>query len=523
MIRSRWALSLLALPLALLSVSCTTRYQPPKEPEKDYARPLPDGAVALEKLTDPALYPDFAPGFEDRESLLHAIDQSLSYFKHKSSQKYFPYLDVTHERCLRSLHSFRALLASVGSGTELNDRIRADYDVYRSVGWDGSGTVLFTGYCTPIYKGSVTRTETYRYPLYRRPKDLVSQPDGTPLGRKTETGTVPYFTRAEIEDGRLLAGKGLELVYLADPLEVYIIHVQGSARIQVADGRELRVGYAGKTDKPYKSIGMALIQDGKFAKQELSLTRIKRYFHEHPEDLSKYLQQNESYVFFTENKGGPFGSLGVPVTTRRSIATDKQVYPRGNLAFVETTVPVLGGGGEIVPQPFHRFLLDQDTGGAIRSAGRADLYLGVGPDAELLAGHTTYEGRFYYVFLKDLGRAEGGGGREAEGGRRREGGGGREAEGGRRREGGGGRRPGEKPGRGSIPGMVHIGPIRGHTRGRYIEGRGTALPCPRCEASSAAVRNVVGTFNPARKPDPVPRGHRSRRLSLPQEAGLHAC
>ncbi|MBI5367323.1 MAG: MltA domain-containing protein [Planctomycetes bacterium] len=394
-------LGLLAATLVL--ASCTTRY-PVKveEPPKDYARPLPEGMMALEKITDPALYPDFAPGFEDRESLVRAIDYSLGYFKAKSSLKYYPYLDISHERCVKSLRAFRALLGSVQSGTELHERICAEFDVYRSIGWDGSGAVLFTGYCEPIYKGSLARTETFRYPLYRRPKDLMTDADGTPRGRRMPGGgTVPYATRAEIEEGGLFAGQGLELVWLADPLEVYIVHVQGSARVDLPDGRQIKIGYAGKTDRPYKSVGLALVQDGKFAKSELSLTRIKQYFHEHPEDLPRYLNQNESYVFFTENQGGPFGSLGVPVTRQRTIATDKQVYPRGNVAFLQTTVPVLDAGRNLLPMAFNRFVLDQDTGGAIRSAGRCDIFLGTGPDAELLAGHTTYEGRMYYVFLKD--------------------------------------------------------------------------------------------------------------------------
>jgi len=166
------------------------------------------------------------------------------------------------------------------------------------------------------------------------------------------------------------------------------------------------VGYDGNNGLEYKSIGQELIRDGKIAPEQLSLTAIKEYFAEHPDELDGYLFRNPRYIFFREAPGGPFGSLGVPVTPRRSLATDKTVYPRGCLAFVQTQVPAIGPDGQVVRRPFANWVCDQDTGGAIRAAGRADLFIGTGPDAERLAGHTRSEGRLYYIFLKPSATSE---------------------------------------------------------------------------------------------------------------------
>src|SRR5262249_22688589 len=157
-----------------------------------------------------------------------------------------------------------------------------------------------------------------------------------------------------------------------DRLEAYIVHVQGSARILLPDGKEFRVGYAGKTDRPYRSIGEALVQDHRIQRDDLSLIAIKDYFARHPDDLQHYLYLNDSYVFFQQIQEGPYGSLNAKVTPMRTIATDKTVFPRGGVAYVDTMLPKLSAVGAVEKLPYRGFALDQDTGGAIRSAGRCD-------------------------------------------------------------------------------------------------------------------------------------------------------
>ncbi|MGH7151115.1 MAG: murein transglycosylase A [Planctomycetota bacterium] len=387
------------LPLALLAaLGCRAARI---EPAKEYARPLPPGKFALEKITDPGEIPDFSPGFGGKESLLAAIERSLGYYAKPSSRRFFPYLDVPHDRAVASLLAFREELRAADSAGAFDRRVRARFEVYRSVGWDGSGMVLFTGYCEPILNGSRRRTERFRHPLYRTPSDLARTEDGVPLGRRTDTGAlVPYFTRGEIDGEGRLAGKGLEFVWLEDPFDAYVAHVQGSARIRLPEGGEMKVGYAGKTDRPYASVAEALIRDGKVSRSDLSLSAVRAHFRKHPAELERYLPLNASYVFFAEREGGPFGSIGVPVTAMRTLATDKVVYPRGAVAFAQTLLPRPARGGRIRAEPWSEFVLDQDTGGAIRSAGRADLFIGTGEAAERQAGHTHAEGRLYYLFLR---------------------------------------------------------------------------------------------------------------------------
>jgi len=391
-----------AIVIGLLCLSMTScGWLGCRKKKKDYAKPLPPGVMALRKLTDPKDYPDFGTGFKNRQGLVEAIDHSLDYYRKPSSKQFFPYLDISHERAVKTLEVFKKVLAEAKDPSDLNRIIADRFDVYISIGCDNEGTVLFTGYCTPIFKGSRTRTPDYKYPLYKLPPDLVKKPDGTPVGRRTPAGSiVPYYTRSEIETKQLLAGKSLELVWLRDPLEVYIAHVQGSARIELADGTEFIAGYAGKTDRPYISMGLAMVADGKIRGDELSLQKIIQYFDKHPHELRSYMRKNPCYVFFTESDGGPFGSLNTPVIPYRSIATDKSVFPRGLIAYCVTKAPQMKTRDKVTLEPFYSFALDQDTGGAIRSAGRCDIYMGVGPDALLLAGRTRSEGKLYYIAVK---------------------------------------------------------------------------------------------------------------------------
>jgi membrane-bound lytic murein transglycosylase A len=357
---------------------------------KDFAAPLAPGELALE----PAPYADWARlavPIERRADLLAAIDQSLAYLAKPSSRAYFPYLAIDHARLVASLQAFRAVVERGLEGPALVAELQRRFDLYRSKGRAHTGEVLFTSYCEPIYDASLSPDATFRYPLYRRPQELASDAEGRPLGWARAGGALGASPTRDQIDAGALAGRGLELCWLRDPLEVYLVHVQGSARLRLPDGRFYPVGYAGKTEHPYRSLGKALIRDGKVREEDMNLAAIRRYFAAHPGEVTRYLVENPSYVFFTETEGGPFGSIGARVTARATIATDKSVFPRAAPAFVDAH---LGGA------PFHAFVLDQDTGGAIRSAGRCDIFAGTGPEAEAVAGATQSIGRLYYFFLK---------------------------------------------------------------------------------------------------------------------------
>jgi membrane-bound lytic murein transglycosylase A len=385
----------LALIAVMVSTGCRSRRV---EPKIEYDRPLPPGQLALRKITDPNQYPDFSPGWRDLDSFASAVQKSLSYLSKPSSRQYFPYGEINHERAVKTLDTLLTLVDSGTRSDEINGLVRAHFEVYESVGCDENGTVLFTGYYTPILEGSFQQTPVYRYPLYKMPTDLVKGPDGQTLGRRETDGRiVAYPTRAEIDESGSLRGQ--QLLWLKDPFEAYIAHVQGSAKIRLPDGRIVTAGYAANNGQEYQSVSKMLIDDGRIPGDRMSLAAMIDYFKAHPNEVATYVRRNPRYVFFQIGEGPPRGSLNEPVTAWRTIATDKSIFPRACPAFIATTLPQMERG-VMVSRPYSGFALDQDTGGAIRAAGRCDVYMGVGDEAGQLAGQTYQEGRLYYLFLK---------------------------------------------------------------------------------------------------------------------------
>jgi membrane-bound lytic murein transglycosylase A len=333
----------------------------------------------------------------DRPALIQAINLSLQYLDTPAATKaYENYTirDFTLDRVRRSLVRFRQLVRTSRSPAALQTAVEREFNFYRSIGSDGQGTVEFTAYFQPTYQASRGQTDEFRYPLYRIPPDL-------------DRWTKPHPTRAALEgsdglrgsDGRL---RGLELVWLRDRLEAYLIQVQGSAVLQLTDGSQMAVGYAGRTDYPYVSIGRELVNAGIFPAEELTLLRVIQYFREHPEEMDVYLPRNNRFVFFEKSPNAEaIGSLGVPVTAGRSIATDKSILPPGALALIQTRLPERDRTGEWVSRPVSRYVLDQDTGGAIRGPGRVDVFMGTGDEAGERAGLVNTPGRLYYLLLKE--------------------------------------------------------------------------------------------------------------------------
>jgi membrane-bound lytic murein transglycosylase A len=392
--------ALLAL-LTIASALLTGCPPPPKmeqfKPEKDYGKALPPGQMALRKIP-PEQYPDFSRGFAYRAGLERAVLYSKEYLAKPSSQRYYPYLDISHARARASLDAFLDVLHTAQSPEQFDQLIRERFEVYESVGYDGNGVVFFTGYYTPIFNGRQQADSVFRYPLYRAPPDLVKGEDGAILGRRTPEGaTVPYYSRREIEEGKLLEGQ--EIAWLKDPFETYVVTVQGSAKLRLADGSLWDLGYAGNNGLDYVSVPQKMIAEGAMKPNELSLQTMIAYFRAHADKVQYFTWMNPRYVFFQEVRGGPWGCLGVPVTTRHSVATDKAVFPRAGMAFVDTQVGYVEGD-QVRQATYAAFTCDQDRGGAIRAAGKCDIYMGVGPGAEAIAGRTAAEGRLYYVFIR---------------------------------------------------------------------------------------------------------------------------
>ena len=383
----------LLLPLL---VSCTTVATTPP------ATQLPLQVVPTPKLS-PKLVQDHqlwqgAKGQQgDYKALLTAIDHSLQYLAtDKAAKDYQNYAvpGITQSRVMRSLRRFRQLVVQAKSPQALETAVKREFQFYQSVGNDQQGKVDFTGYYEATFTASRTPTAEYRYPLYQAPADFKQWPQ-------------PHPTRAELEgnDGLQAAQgplKGLELVWLRDRLQAFLVQVQGSARLRMTDGTEMTVGFAGKTDHPYTSIGKSLVKDGKFTLEELSLPIVLKYFQKNPQDLDQYIPRNQSFVFFRETFGSPpMGNLSVPVTDERSIATDKSIMPPGALALIRTKLPYYNQAQQLELRDVSRFVLDQDTGSAIKGPGRVDIFMGTGPKAEARAGVMTGSGQLYYLLLKD--------------------------------------------------------------------------------------------------------------------------
>ena len=331
-----------------------------------------------------------------RQALIQAVDRSLYYLSTPKAKRSYRQQSKEFgiERVRRSLVRFKELLLTTDSPAALEQAVKDEFVFYQSVGKDGRGRVEFTGYFEPTYTASRVRTDKYQYPLYRKPPSF-------------NRWSSPHPTRAQLEgkdglgkDKSLL--KGQELVWLSDRLEAFLVQVQGSAKLKMTDGTTMSVGYGGTTDYPYISIGGELVKDGVFAKDELSLPKLLDYFAANPQQLNKYLPRNNRFIFFRKTHGKPpTGSLGVPVTGDRSIATDKSLMPPGALALIVAPIPDVEPTGEIDTKVVSRYVLDQDTGSAIKGAGRVDVFLGSGQLAGERAGRLNGSGNLFYLLLKD--------------------------------------------------------------------------------------------------------------------------
>src|SRR5215203_3057970 len=268
---------------------------------------------------------------------------------------------------------------------------------------------LFTGYYEPLLHGSRKRGGKYTVPLYTRPDELVmvdlgrfrDDLKGKRIAGKVEDGSlVPYPDRREIDAGAL-AGRKLEIVWVDDPIGAFFLHVQGSGRVRLAEGGELRLGYAAQNGHPYTAIGRELIARGALTAEEVSLQTIRAWLEAHPGEARELMEHNASYVFFQKIEGdGPLGAQGVPLTPGRSLAVDRQYMPLGVPLWLVSGVPSAREG-----EPagrLQRLLVTQDTGGAIRGPVRGDVFWGFGAEAEAIAGRMKHRGRYWLLLPKTL-------------------------------------------------------------------------------------------------------------------------
>jgi membrane-bound lytic murein transglycosylase A len=249
----------------------------------------------------------------------------------------------------------------------------------------GTGKAFATGYYIPETAGSRTPAPGYSVPVYRTPPDLVrcTKPDGTTgRGRIDETGTcVLYYTRAEIEDGAL-AGKGLEIAWAADPVDLFFIEIQGTGELRLPDGSVMRIGYDNQNGREYVAIGRLLRERGILPPGGANMDAIKAWMRSNPDQGRELMRENSSYIFFKELTGPPLGSLGYPITPRTTVAADPNFVPLGAPVFLTMDRPEAS-----------RLWVAQDVGGAIKGANRFDTFWGAGPDATRIAGGMAANGQ----------------------------------------------------------------------------------------------------------------------------------
>jgi peptidoglycan lytic transglycosylase A len=305
----------------------------------------------------------------------------------------------------------------IARGTELSDSAKAKAFFEENflplrISRLGEGEGFVTGYYEPILEGSRTQNEIYKVPIYRRPSNLFVRGQtqasaGLPnkgavyrkIGRRK---LVPYYDRAEIEDGKI-EGRGLEIAYLKNQTDLLFAQIQGSARVELPDGSMVRINYDAHNGYPYTPVGRILIERGIVPRDQMSMQRIREWMEQNPDGADELRRQNRSYIFFREvnlsDKDEAVGAQGVPLTAGRSIAVDKALHVYGTPFFIEGELPI---ESERSKTPFRRLMIAQDTGSAIVGPARADLYFGAGTEAGRVAGRLKNNARFVMLVPKGL-------------------------------------------------------------------------------------------------------------------------
>ncbi|HDD43316.1 MAG TPA: hypothetical protein ENG63_00440 [Candidatus Desulfofervidus auxilii] len=343
---------------------------------------------------------------QDLDTFFVALERSLNYYQKLPPDYTFlvagtPYTALEMEK---SLKIFKYCL----NKSNWQSCIRNYFDLYQAAGLNQKREVLFTGYYQPILYGSFSPNERFKYPIYRVPDELLkidlkrfdeTLPPRILIGMVRGNEVIPFYSRAEIDYSLKLAGKGYEIIWVDDPIELFFLHIQGSGIVILPDGKKVYLHYAISNGRPYKSIGQVMKTLGLLEKP--NGIKIKKYFKNHPEMMKKIFSVNESYIFFQIVEKGPLGALDEILTPYYSLATDPNIFPKGSMLFLQTEIPIVDDKQNLKGwQTFHSFALSQDTGSAIKGPGRADIFFGTGNKAEAKACYMARRGKLYLLIKK---------------------------------------------------------------------------------------------------------------------------
>lgn len=342
----------------------------------------------------------------DMSALRQAVQRSLRYYRQRPTSARFNYgeLSYTPREMIASMQHLLHLLEH-HQGEALHRRIREEFHFFESR--NEQGEAFFTGYYEPIVRGARGASIDYPTPLYAMPSDLIrvdlgrfdEELKGRMLwGKRRDNQLLPYDSRSEIVYNNSLKGRAEPLAYLENDIELFFLQIQGSGLVRTSEGELLRLNYAGQNGHSYFAIGR-LLQDA-IPPEQMSLQSIKQYLYDHPEEVQSILSSNPSYTFFRRVEEGPLGNIQVPLTPGRSVAMDHRLAPQGGLLWFESRYSPLSLSEQGEAKSLRRFGLIQDTGGAIRGHGRADLFWGSGAPAERLAGPMKESGRLFWLVAR---------------------------------------------------------------------------------------------------------------------------
>jgi membrane-bound lytic murein transglycosylase A len=386
--------------LVLFSAACVTpgKNAPPRKKAAAIHRVAP---TAWPQLSD-----ELSP-----ESYDKAAAQSIAYLR-SLPEKTLPLgkIEVGPQHLIATIEELGRTLREAQSPEQLQQLLQARFDLYR-IGKEAH----FSSYYMPTLPASRIRTAEYKYPLYKKPKDLIEvdlgafnkkQAGKTLVARIANGKVVPYFNRQDIDVRDSLKGRGLEVAWLKDGFDRLNIHIQGSGILRYADGSEELAGYAATSGHKYKSVGLTVVGAGAMTRKEITAQTLKKYLQDHPEGEAWLISQNPRYTFFKVRPlpagGEPSGKIDRPLTAGRSIAIDPTTVPLGAVAFIQFRMAQANDNGALLMRhSTQRFVHAQDVGGAIKGAGRVDLYVGHGPQAHATA-HKVWDKGEMYVLLKKV-------------------------------------------------------------------------------------------------------------------------
>lgn len=389
-------ISVLAVSCCVFGVACTRA-------------PLKDASQALRLTSAPRITDDLP-----LEPLLAAAEKEADFLEKNAGCERFVFGErvIAKAEYVAGLRHFAQLGRVAADTREFFESVKRDFDFYEIYGDKSWGEAFITAYYEPVVPGALKKTARFSRPLYAQPDDLLAVDlalfdaekyalDRKWRGRLDGKKVVPYYTREAIDSKDALAGRGLELVWV-DPLDAFMIQIQGSATIDLGDGKAMRVGFAEKNGRNYEPLGKFLRD--LIPKEQMSLQSIEVAMRALPlERQQALMNKNPSYVFFKNMPEGGTTSLGIPPTAGRTVAVDQRFFPKGALAFLDTEKPKWASPEEASPKEYEklaRFVLDQDVGGAITGGGRLDLYWGSGDEAKRFAGAMKQRGRLYYLAPK---------------------------------------------------------------------------------------------------------------------------